>query len=69
MYEIVKKSKISKITFWQLTTKWRASEGEGGGLPPPPWGQELYAGAPRGYKGAKKKKKKEAEERPDLWTK
>ena len=29
MDEIVQKSKIFKITFWQLTTKWRAFEGEG----------------------------------------
>ena len=51
--EIVKNSKISKITFWQLTTKWRASEG-GGGSPPP--GQELHAETPVDKKGEKKKR-------------
>ena len=63
--EIVKKSKISKITFWQLTTKWRASEG--GSPPSLPWGQKLHAGSPVVKKVPTKKK--EAEERPDLWTK
>ena len=33
--KIAKNPKFSKIAFWQLTTKWRASEVGGRGLPPP----------------------------------